>query len=170
MADIFSKEKRSWVMSQIRGKNTKPERLVRSLLHRQGYRFTINATNNKKLPGKPDIVLPKYHTVIFVHGCFWHGHPDCPSFRIPKTRPDFWQEKITKNRDRDQTAATQLRKAGWNVVTIWECELRNLEKIQTLNRRLPYLIEQKPMEYRFTENTCELPMVAEEEGWYEGDR
>ncbi|MBK1830126.1 DNA mismatch endonuclease Vsr [Verrucomicrobiaceae bacterium R5-34] len=154
-------------MSRIRSKDTKPERLVRSLLHRLGYRFTVNAPNNKQFPGKPDIVLPKYQTVIFVHGCFWHGHANCPQFRIPKTRPDFWREKISQNQQRDTQAAADLQSLDWNVVILWECELSNLEKIQSLSRRLPYLIEQKPMEYQLTDNTCHMDRVAEEEGWFE---
>lgn len=166
--DHFSKEKRSWVMSRIRSKNTRPERLVRSLLHRMGYRFTVNGPRNRKLPGKPDIVMPKHRTVVFVHGCFWHGHPDCPCYRPPKSRVQFWKEKIEKNRARDESNANRLRAAGWNVVTVWECELANREKIQSLNRRLPFLIEQKPMQYHFPQNTCHMGMVAEDEQWFDG--
>ncbi len=97
MADIVSEEQRSYNMSRIRNKNTKPELIVRSLLHRLGYRFTVNATNNKKLPGKPDIVLPKYKTIIFVHGCFWHAHQNCKDFRLPKTRTEWCKEKLEGN-------------------------------------------------------------------------
>ena len=147
-------------MSRIRGKDTKPELLVRSILHRLGYRFTVSGPNNKKLPGKPDIVLPKWGTVVFVHGCFWHGHDRCRLFRLPKTRRAFWQEKIANNRKRDARAARELRQLGWNVVVIWECELANSAKCQTLAKRLPYLIERKPMEYEFGEDD-NLPLVAE---------
>ena len=136
-------------MSRIRGKDTKPEILVRSLLHGLGYRFTVNGPRNKQLPGRPDIVLPKHATVIFVHGCFWHGHEGCPIFKMPRTRVEFWKEKIGKNRRRDAKNAEALKELGWNVVTIWECELGNLEKIQMLQNRLSYLIERKPMEYQF---------------------
>ena len=94
--DVFTPEKRSEVMSRIRGRDTKPELALRSMLHRLGYRFTVNGPNNRSLPGKPDLVLPKYHTVIFVHGCFWHGHENCPSFRMPKSRIDFWTAKIAR--------------------------------------------------------------------------
>ena len=149
MADVFSKEKRSWVMSRIRGKDTKPEILVRSLLHRLGYRFTVNRPANKLLPGKPDIVLPKWRTVVFVHGCFWHGHANCPLFRLPKTRTEFWEKKIGKNKNRDQRNLVDLQQLGWNVVVVWECELANITKIESLSARLPYLIERRPMEYRF---------------------
>ena len=147
-------------MSRIRGKDTKPELLVRSILHRLGYRFTVSGPNNKKLPGKPDIVLPKWGTVVFVHGCFWHGHDRCPSFRLPTTRRAFWQEKIANNRKRDARAARELRQLGWNVVVIWECELANSAKCQTLAKRLPYLIERKPMERESGEDD-NLPLVAE---------
>ena len=104
MADVFTPEKRSEVMSRIRSHNTKPELAVRSMLHGLGYRFTVNGPKNRALPGKPDIVLPKHRTVIFVHGCFWHGHENCPYFRIPKTRREQWTAKIKANRARDQSA------------------------------------------------------------------
>lgn len=149
-------------MSRIRGKDTKPEILVRSLLHGLGYRFTVNGPRNKQLPGRPDIVLPKHATVIFVHGCFWHGHEGCPIFKMPKTRVEFWKEKIGKNQERDAKNAEALKELRWNVVTIWECELGNLEKIQMLENRLPYLIERKAMEYRLSDTFCNLSMVAEE--------
>jgi len=102
MTDKITVEKRSWNMSRIRSSNTKPELAVRSLLHRHGFRFTVNGPSNKKLSGKPDIVLPKYKTVIFVHGCFWHGHENCKIYRIPKTRTDWWIAKIGKNLERDK--------------------------------------------------------------------
>ncbi len=153
-------------MSRIRGRDTKPELLVRSILHRLGYRFTVSGPRNKKLPGKPDIVLPKWGTVVFVHGCFWHGHAHCPSFRLPKSRRRFWQEKIANNRKRDARAARALRQLGWNVVVIWECELANSQKCQTLAKRLPYLIERKPMEYASGQD-ANLPLVAEAEGEYD---
>ena len=107
-------------MSGIRGQNTKPEILVRSLLHRQGFRFRLHV---RDLPGKPDIVLPRYHAVIFVHGCFWHGH-DCPLFRLPGTREDFWREKIGRNRANDQKSLEALLREGWRVGIVWECAIR----------------------------------------------
>lgn len=116
--DIVSRDKRSQMMSEIRGSNTKPEIIVRRLLHGAGYRFR---SHNKKLAGKPDIVLAKWKTVIFVHGCFWHGHENCELFRIPKTRPDFWQAKIEANRIRDSRNAEQLASEGWNIIIVWEC-------------------------------------------------
>ncbi|MCH8540848.1 MAG: DNA mismatch endonuclease Vsr [Opitutales bacterium] len=124
MADIVSEAQRSYNMSRIRSKDTKPEILVRSMLHRLGYRFTVNGPKNKKLPGKPDIVLPKYKTVIFVHGCFWHGHDGCKHFRYPKTRTEWWRAKIEGNIARDKDRIDQLEELGWKVLVIWECELK----------------------------------------------
>ena len=118
MADIVSPEKRSSMMSGIRGKDTKPEIIIRCLLHQFGYRFRLH---RKDLPGRPDIVLPKWRTVIFVNGCYWHGHEDCHLFRPPKTRTEFWTNKIEKNQARDQRNHTALEDAGWKVLVIWEC-------------------------------------------------
>ena len=140
MADVFTPEKRSEVMSRIRGHDTKPELALRSMLHRLGYRFTVNGPKNKSLPGKPDIVLPKYRTVIFVHGCFWHGHEHCPAFRLPKSRIDFWKAKIEGNQARDIRNDTALRHLGWHVVTIWECALRTAAARAWLINRLPVLL------------------------------
>lgn len=126
MADIVSKEQRSYNMSQIRGKNTKPEILVRSKLHATGFRFTVNGPRNRKLPGKPDIVLPSYNTVIFVHGCFWHGHEGCAKFRLPKTRREWWSAKIERTKERDGENIRLLRESGLNVIVIWECFIREL--------------------------------------------
>ncbi|MCU1065975.1 DNA mismatch endonuclease Vsr [Stenotrophomonas maltophilia] len=107
-------------MSRIHGSNTKLEVLVRKGLHARGLRYRLGGA---KLPGRPDIVLPKYRTVVFVHGCFWHGH-DCPLYRLPKTRPEFWADKIGKNRIRDLRVTAQLEAMGWRVLTVWECSLR----------------------------------------------
>lgn len=111
-------------MSGIRARNTKPEILVRSLLHRRGFRFRLHV---RDLPGKPDIVLPRYRAVIFIHGCFWHGH-DCPLFKLPRTRQDFWYEKIGRNRANDNKARDALAEAGWRVGTVWECAIRGVRK------------------------------------------
>ncbi|WP_439524130.1 very short patch repair endonuclease [Marivita sp.] len=121
MTDRISKEHRSWNMSRIRGKDTKPELILRSLLHRAGFRFRLHVPG---LPGKPDIVLPKYCTVIFVHGCFWHRHEGCSNSTMPKTRPQFWQEKFDRTVERDWEKQAKLESAGWRVLTVWECELR----------------------------------------------
>lgn len=123
MVDRITPEQRSWNMAQIKGKNTKPELMVRSMLHRAGYRFTVNGPLNKNLPGKPDIVLPKYKTVIFVHGCFWHRHKDCKDATTPKTRTEWWQEKFDKNTARDRRNQKELKSLGWNVIIIWTCQL-----------------------------------------------
>ena len=120
MADVVDKETRSRMMSGIKGKNTKPEMIVRKALHKAGYRYRLH---DKRLPGKPDIVLPKYKTVIFVHGCFWHHH-DCKYFKWPKTRPEFWRTKIEGNVERDKKAYAKLQRLGWKVVVVWECDIR----------------------------------------------
>lgn len=121
MVDRLSKEKRSWNMSRIRGKDTAPEVKVRSFLFRSGFRFRKNVQN---LPGKPDIVLPKYKTVIFINGCFWHRHKNCKLATTPKTRTDFWLAKFEKNVLNDRKKTQILESSGWNVLTVWECELK----------------------------------------------
>ncbi|MGN6803299.1 MAG: very short patch repair endonuclease [Ginsengibacter sp.] len=121
MADVHTKEIRSYNMSRIKGKNTRPEMLVRKFLHANGYRYKLH---DKSLPGKPDIVLPKYKTVIFVHGCFWHGHKNCKYFVVPKTRTEWWINKINGNIANDEKAVKALKKESWKVITIWECKLK----------------------------------------------
>lgn len=121
MAEKISPEVRSRMMSGIRGANTKPELLVRRHLHRAGLRFRLFA---KDLPGRPDVVLPRWGTVVLVHGCFWHGHRGCRYFRLPKTRTEWWLAKIEANVMRDASAEAQLRGAGWRVAVVWECALR----------------------------------------------
>lgn len=140
MADVFTPEKRSQVMSRIRGWDTKPELALRSMLHRFGYRFTVRGPGNKSLPGRPDLVLPKYRTVIFVLGCFWHGHENCPDFRLPGTRADWWLAKITGNRARDLRVESELQNLGWHVVTIWACALKNASARAWLEKRIPKLL------------------------------
>lgn len=129
MVDKLTKEKRSWNMSRIHSKDTIPEKKVRSLLHKLGYRFRIHKNN---LPGKPDIVLPKYKMIIFVHGCFWHNHQNCKKSGIPKSNTDFWKDKIEKNMERDLANIEKLKNSGWNVHVIWECETENQEKLSTV--------------------------------------
>ena len=126
MTDSLSKAKRSWNMSRVRSKDTKPELSVRSLLHRAGFRFRLHKT---RLPGKPDIVLAKHKTVIFVHGCFWHRHPGCSDATTPKTRTAFWKKKFEQNIERDQRTAATLKNLDWNVIVVWECELNNNERL-----------------------------------------
>ena len=129
MADVHSKETRSYTMSQIKGRNTKPEMLVRKFLHAQGFRYKLH---DKTLPGKPDIVLPKYKTVIFIHGCFWHGHKDCKYYIVPKTRTEWWLQKINGNIANDDKALKALKKDGWKIITIWECDLKPAKVEKTL--------------------------------------
>ena len=107
------------MMSRIRGKDTKPERILRGLLHETGYRFTVNGPRNRKLAGRPDIVLPKYRTVVFVHGCYWHRHEGCRLAYNPKTRVDFWEKKFTENVARDKRNEVPLKEAGWQVIVVW---------------------------------------------------
>ena len=133
MADVHSKEIRSKNMAAIKGKNTKPEMLVRKFLHANGFRYKLH---DKSLPGKPDIVLPKYGTVIFVNGCFWHGHKNCKYFVVPKTRTDWWLNKINGNIANDTKAVKALKKDGWKIITIWECNLKPVKVEKTLNALL----------------------------------
>lgn len=127
--DIMSKEQRRHCMSSIKGRNTKPELLVRKFLFSRGFRYRLN---HPKLPGKPDIVLRKYRTCIFVNGCFWHKHEGCKYFVEPKTRTEFWMNKINRNQERDKEVKQQLAKMGWHSITIWECELKPSNKDKTL--------------------------------------
>ena len=136
MADVHDKKTRSYNMSQIRSGNTKPDILVRKFLHAQGFRYKLH---DKKLPGKPDIVLPKYKTVIFIHGCFWHGHANCKYFVVPKTRTAWWLNKINTNKTNDTKAIKALKKEGWKIITVWECDLKPVraeKKLISLLRRL----------------------------------
>lgn len=126
---------RSENMSRIRSRDTQPELRVRRALHAMGYRFRLH---RRDLPGRPDIVLPKYRTVVFVHGCFWHRHPGCPNAAEPKTRAEFWRRKFEANVARDAKARAELERAGWKVVVIWECETENPETLdRVIRERLP---------------------------------
>ena len=120
MADIVDSATRSRMMSGIRGRNTKPEIAVRKALHRRGFRYALHGNH---VPGKPDMVFPSRNAVIFVHGCFWHGH-DCPLFRMPETRREFWQTKIARNQERDKQVRSQISEKGWRQLVIWECAIR----------------------------------------------
>jgi DNA mismatch endonuclease (patch repair protein) len=136
MPDVHTPAVRSFNMSRIKGKNTKPEMLVRRFLHGHGYRYTLHA---KKLPGRPDIVLPKHNTAIFINGCFWHGHKNCRYFVIPKTRTAWWTAKINRNSTNDTTKKTALKKLGYKVITIWECQLKPAKVELTLNKLISAL-------------------------------
>ena len=129
MADRMTIEQRHKCMSRIKSKDTKPEMIVRRYLHAHGYRYRINV---KRLPGTPDIVLRKYKTVIFINGCFWHGHEGCKHFVMPKTNTEFWQKKIDRNKQRDIEKRIQLRRLGWHTIIIWGCELMPKNRLTTL--------------------------------------
>ncbi len=131
--DIWDKESRSKMMSKIRSTNTKPEIKLRKFLFAQGFRYRINY---KKLPGKPDIVLPKYKTVVFVHGCFWHGHEGCRRSHIPKSNEQYWITKISRNLSRDKAHTQELMKLGWGVIIVWECEINNKAKFEALKTNI----------------------------------
>lgn len=131
MADVHSTKVRSYNMSQIRGKDTKPEELVRKYLFAHGFRYR---KNDSRLPGKPDIVLPKFRTVIFVNGCFWHKHEGCKYFVWPENNAEFWHKKILSNVERDQRNYEQLQQTGWNIIVVWECELKKELRQETLNK------------------------------------
>ena len=137
MADVHDKQTRSYNMSQIRCKDTKPEEIVRKYLFSQGFRYR---KNDARLPGKPDIVLPKYKTVIFVNGCFWHGHEGCKYFVWPKNNEDFWKNKITSNILRDSDNHTRLEQMGWKVIIIWECQLRKPVFNETIEQLINQLV------------------------------
>ena len=131
MADVHSEEVRSYNMSRIKGKDTKPEMLVRKFLFTKGFRYRLH---DKRLPGKPDIVLPKYKTVLFIHGCFWHGHEGCRYFVLPKTRTDWWLSKIDNNKLNDFQSVRALVADGWRTIVIWECELKPNERESTFSK------------------------------------
>lgn len=143
MADIHSKEVRSYNMSQIRSKHTKPELLVRRFLFSRGFRYRLHGS---KLPGKPDIILAKYHTVIFVNGCFWHSHRHCKYATVPKTRTEWWTAKLDKNKLKDGDAIERLENLGWKVIVVWQCELKRTTADQTLQNLLATLtLQQSPV-------------------------
>lgn len=126
--DTVTKERRSEIMSRVKSKDTRPEKVVRRVLHRMGYRFRLHC---KSLPGKPDLALPRWKTVVFVHGCFWHGCPRCDrGTRVPKTNQEFWEAKVTENRRRDEEAAKALESSGWRILTVWECETGDPDRLK----------------------------------------
>lgn len=133
MTDTFSQGKRSWVMSRIRSGNTSPEKIVRSYLHTHGLRFRLH---RKDLPGKPDIVLSRFKTVVFVHGCFWHQCPRCKSGRLPKSNLTYWQTKLKKNQDRDKQNIKSLKSLGWKVIVIWECQIKEKDIDRLIIRKI----------------------------------
>jgi DNA mismatch endonuclease (patch repair protein) len=131
MADVHSADVRSYNMSRIRSKDTKPEMIVRKALFAAGFRFRLH---QKSLPGKPDIVLKKYKTAVMIHGCFWHGHNNCKYFVVPKTRTEWWLEKIKRNKRLDKKNSFKLKEMGWNVIVIYECELKSRKVDGTIKK------------------------------------
>lgn len=138
MVDRISKEHRSWNMSKIRSKDTGPEKVVRTLLHKMGFRFRLHV---KHLPGSPDIVLPKHHAVIFVHGCYWHRHEGCKLAYKPKSRTEFWEKKFKENVERDKRKLGALKDSNWKILVVWECEVKNrtllMENLSNFLRQIP---------------------------------
>ena len=169
MTDVHSQETRSYNMSRIKAKDTKPELLVRKYLFCKGFRYRVNV---KDLPGKPDIVLPKYKTVIFIHGCFWHGHEGCRYYVLPKSNVEFWERKIERNRNRDAANHMRLRLMGWSVVQIWECQLKPRKRHDTLEGLLSILNRQVLHTYGEKEYDIAEPaeqIAAEEKTEYNKD-
>ncbi|ROS80327.1 DNA mismatch endonuclease Vsr [Muribaculaceae bacterium Isolate-042 (Harlan)] len=160
MADVMTPEQRSRCMAAIKGKDTKPEMIVRKYLFSRGMRFRVQV---RKLPGNPDIVLTKYKTVIFVNGCFWHGHEGCRYFRLPKSNIEFWEEKIERNVARDVRNEAELKALGWRVVRVWECEIKTVaerkEYLKRLYDRIVNLVQLYPNE----SDTDETSIAAEPE-------
>ena len=162
MADVLTPEQRSRCMAAVKGKDTKPEMIVRKYLFSRGLRFRVQV---RKLPGTPDIVLPKYKTAIFINGCFWHGHEGCKYFRLPKSNVDFWREKIERNIERDRESMQALLDLRWKVIRVWECELRNKANREvTLNKIYNSITSADRIGYSFEET--EVPMAAEPEADY----
>ncbi|MCK5708099.1 MAG: DNA mismatch endonuclease Vsr [Candidatus Aureabacteria bacterium] len=135
--DHLSKNKRSWNMSRIRSTNTKPEMIVRKVAHSLGFRYSLH---RKDLPGKPDLVLKKHKTVIFVHGCFWHQHKNCKRANVPKSNFEYWEAKLNRNIERDKKNKRELKKLGWKIIIIWECETKNTEKLIKKISKIYYLM------------------------------
>lgn len=162
MADVMTPKQRSRCMAAVKGKDTKPEMIVRKYLFSRGMRFRVQV---RKLPGNPDIVLPKYNTAIFVNGCFWHRHEGCKYFRLPKSNVEFWKEKIERNIERDKESMQALFDLGWKVVRVWECELRNkANREETLNKIYTSITSPNGSGYSFEDTYA--PMAAEPEADY----
>lgn len=162
MSDHLTIEQRHKNMAAVKSKDTKPEMVVRKYLWSRGFRYRVN---NPRLPGHPDIVLRKYHTCIFVNGCFWHGHEGCKYFRMPKTNTEFWERKISRNRERDLEEQKQLARMGWHCITVWECELKGERREKTLES-LEYtlnhiFIQDRDLRYRLSERE-DMGLAAEE--------
>lgn len=157
MADLLTPEQRHRCMSRIRAKDTKPEMMVRRYLHSRGFRYRLNV---RRLPGTPDIVLRKYRTVIFIHGCFWHGHEGCSLYVAPKSNTQYWTEKIARNAERDTIARARLHQLGWHTIVLWECQLKPRERENTLTQ-LEYILSRNFLNDRRTNRTA--PYATPEE-------
>jgi len=159
MTDLMTPEQRSRCMAAIRSKNTKPEMVVRKFLFAKGLRYRVN---DRKLPGSPDIVLKKYKTVVFIDGCFWHGHEGCKYYRLPKTNTDFWRRKIATNVTRDYVNTVDLKLAGWRVFHIWECEIKTKAKREeTLERLYTTIVGINRNIVSYEDDSTYIPMAAE---------
>lgn len=160
MADTMTPEQRSGCMAAVKGKDTKPEMIVRKYLFSRGLRFRVQV---RKLPGNPDIVLPKYKTVIFVDGCFWHGHDGCKYFRLPKSNVEFWTEKIERNVARDAHNETELKALGWSVIRVWECEIKKVSRREEYLMSLYARIVNPIQPYSLDSDISESALAAEPE-------
>lgn len=160
MTDVMTPEQRSRCMAAVKGKDTKPEMIVRKYLFSRGLRFRVQV---RKLPGNPDIVLPKYKTVIFVNGCFWHGHEDCKYFRLPKSNVDFWKEKIERNVARDARNESELKALSWRVIRVWECEIKMISGREAYLNRLYDRIVKPVQSYSLDADMSEYAIAAEPE-------
>ena len=158
MPDTLSPSQRHYCMSRVHSKNTKPEILVRKWLWQHGFRYRLNV---KDIPGRPDIVMRKHRTVIFINGCFWHGHDGCSKFVIPKSNVEFWENKIRTNKARDEKNHRILRDAGWNVIVIWECQLKPTVIEETMSEVATSLRQETPSERRHGMTSLQMQMVAE---------
>lgn len=158
MTDIMTSEQRSRCMAAVKGKDTKPELIVRKYLFSRGLRYRVN---NRKLPGSPDIVLKKYKTVVFIDGCFWHGHEDCKYFRLPKSNVKFWKEKIERNIERDARNEADLKALGWRVIRVWECEIKTVSGREDYLKYLYESIVKPAQPYAEKPNFDSLSIAAE---------
>jgi len=164
MTDVMTPEERSRCMAAIKGRDTKPEILVRKFLFAKGLRYRVN---NRKLAGSPDIVLKKYKTVVFIDGCFWHGHKGCKYYKLPKSNTEFWRKKITGNAARDYVNNVDLQLAGWRVIRIWECQVKTKERReQTLERLYQTIITSRPLPPIAYDDPVEIRIAAEPEAEY----
>ena len=163
MTDTMTPEQRHRCMAAIKGKDTKPEMIVRRYLHALGFRYGLH---NRKLPGSPDLIFRSFKTVVFIHGCFWHGHDGCKYYRLPKSNVEFWQQKIERNRQRDEETTAKLIEKGWNVITVWECDLRDKSRRETTLSSLSNKLNDLRRKSSGYEEFEPLPIAAEPDPEY----